>query len=325
MRGLLLAFALSTTLACHVSARDDDLSSGPITVIVGFAAGGPSDTIARIVTEAMRKSLNQTIIIENVAGAAGALAIARVARANPDGRTLGVGNWSSHVGAPAANPGPFDVLADLEPVSPLPIAPLMVAAKKTLPPNDMRELVVWLKANPDKLSAGIVGVGSASHISSLYFQKRTGTRFQFVPYRGGNLATQDLVAGQIDLRFGTEASTVVPYLRSGQVKSYAMLTETRWRAMPDIPTIEEAGFPGLTISLWHGLWAPKQTPSDVVARLAAAVAEALADPAAQKRIADLGMDIPPPERRNPQALRIHHKAEIDKWWPIIKAAGITAK
>jgi tripartite-type tricarboxylate transporter receptor subunit TctC len=322
---MLFTFALTATLACGASARADDLSSGPITIVVGFAAGGPSDTIARIVAESMRRSLNQPLIIENVAGAGGALGIARVARATPDGRTIGVGNWSSHVGAPAANPGPFDVLTDLEPLSPLPIAPLMIVGKKALPPNDMRELVTWLKANPDKVSAGIVGIGSASHVSSIYFQKRTDTHFQFVPYRGGALAVQDLVAGQIDLRFGTEASTVVPYLRSGQIKPYAMLTETRWRAAPEIPTIEEAGFPGLSISLWHGLWAPKHTPSDVIARLAAAVAVALADPMVQKRIADLGMDIPPPERLNPQGLRAHHKAEIDKWWPIIKAAGITAK
>ena len=302
------------------NAAAETFPSRPVTVVVGFVAGGPSDTIARLLVEPMRRVLDQPVIIENVSGAAGAVGIQRVLHAGPDGYTLSLGNWSSHVGAPGVNPGPFDVRTDLVPVSRLPIAPLLIVGKKGLPPNTVKELIDYMKANPDKISAGIVGFGSASHVTGIYFQKETGTRFQFVPYRGGAPATQDLLSGQIDLRLGTEASQVLAYLRSGQMKPYAVLAHNRWRPAPDIPTIEEAGVPSLTISLWHGLWAPKGTPRDVIDKLSRAAAEAMNDPTVQKRLEALGMEIP--REHTPQALAAFHKAEIEKWWPVIKSANI---
>jgi tripartite-type tricarboxylate transporter receptor subunit TctC len=298
--------------------------SAPVTVMVGFAPGGPTDTLARIITERMRVSLAQPLIIENVPGATGTIAIGRVVRAAPDGRTLSMGNWTTHVGAPAIYPIAYDVLKDLEPVSLLPIAPLLITARKTFPPNDIRDLIAWLKANPGQTTAAIVGFGSSGHVSLIDFEKKTGTRFQFVPYRGGGPAMNDLVAGQVDVR-PTEASTALPHLPSGKIKAYAVLAKTRWVAAPEIPTIDEAGVPGLHIALWHALWAPKNTPQDVIAGLNAAVVETLADPLVRRRIADLGMEMPPQEKLTSAALHAHHKAEIEKWWPIIKAAGITAQ
>jgi tripartite-type tricarboxylate transporter receptor subunit TctC len=319
----LLAIALTATLGC-TSAQAQDHAAGAITIMVGFAAGGPTDTLARILTERMRNSLGQPLIVENVPGATGTIAIGRVVRAAPDGRTLSMGNWTSHVGAPAIYPIAYDVLKDIEPVSLLPIAPLLIAARKTFPPNDIRELIAWLKANPGQATAAIVGFGSSGHVSLIDFEKKTDTRFQFVPYRGGGPAMNDLVAGQVDLR-PTEASTALPYLASGKIKAYAVLAKTRWVAAPDIPTIDEAGVPGVHIALWNGLWAPKNTPRDVIARLNSAVVDTLADPVVRQRIADLGLDMPPREKLTPAALHAHHKAEIEKWWPIIKAAGITAQ
>jgi tripartite-type tricarboxylate transporter receptor subunit TctC len=318
----LVAIAVAA-LGC-ASAHAQDHPSGPITIMVGFAAGGPTDTLARIVTERMRMSLGQPLIIENVPGATGTIAIGRVVRATPDGRTLSMGNWTTHVGAPAIYPIAYDVLTDLEPVSLLPIAPLLIAARKTFPPNDIPELIAWLKANPGKATAAIVGFGSSGHVSLIDFEKKTDTRFQFVPYRGGGPAMNDLVAGQVDVR-PTEASTALPYLATGQIKAYAVLAKTRWVAAPDIPTIDEAGVPGLHIALWNGLWAPKDTPRGVIARLNSAVVDTLADPMVRQRVSDLGLEMPPREKLTPAALHAHHKAEIEKWWPIIKAAGITAQ
>jgi len=312
--------AMAAMLAGVTPAPAQDFPSRQVTIMVGFAAGGPSDTIARILAESMRKTLGQPVIVENVTGAGGSLAIGRVVHAAPDGYTLSLGNWSSHVGGPGVNPWPFDVLTDIEPVARLPIAPLMIASRADLPANDLRELIAWLKTRT--ATAGIVGFGSASHVSGLYFQQQTGTRLQFVPYRGGNLATQDLLAGTIDLRLGTEASQVHTYLKTGKLKAYAMLTEKRWRTSPDIPTIGEAGLPGLDIALWHGLWAPKATPKPAIAKINAAVAAAMVDPLVLQRLEVLGMDVPAPAQRTPEALGAFHKAEIAKWWPVIKAAGV---
>lgn len=294
----------------------------PITVVVPFPAGGPADTLARIVTERMRVSLGQPLIIENMGGAGGSIGVTRVARSEPDGYTLCLGNWTSHVGGPAMYPVQFDVLRDLQPVALLPVAPLSIAAHRSVPANNLDELIAWLKANPDKATAGTVGSGSPSHIISIHFQKVTGTRVQLVPYRGGAPATQDLVSGQIDLRLGGEASVTLPYLRSGQIKIYAVMGNSRWPAAPDIPTIDEAGMSGLNMSLWFGLWAPKATPDAVIATLNAAVVETLADPAVRQRFDHLGMEIPARAQQTPEALAAYHKAEIEKWWPIIKAANI---
>jgi len=297
----------------------------PITVVVPFPAGGPADTLARIVTERMRASLGQPLIVENMGGAGGSVGVARVVRSEPDGYTLCLGNWTSHVGGPAMYPVQFDVLQDLRPVALLPVAPLSIAAHRSVPANNLTELIAWLKANPDKATAGTVGSGSPSHIISIHFQKVTGTRVQLVPYRGGAPATQDLVSGQIDLRLGGEASVTLPYLRGGQIKIYAIMGHARWPVAPDIPTIDEAGMSGLNMSLWFGLWAPRATPDAVIAALNAAVVETLADPAVQARFNHLGMEIPARGQLTPEALAVHHKAEIEKWWPIIKAANIKAQ
>jgi tripartite-type tricarboxylate transporter receptor subunit TctC len=294
----------------------------PITIVAPFPAGGPVDTLARTLSEPMRASLGQPVIVENVSGAGGSIGIARVARAVPDGHTIVLGNWTSSVGAPAIYPVAYDILGDFEPVALLAISQLMVVGKKTLPAENVQELIAWLKTNPGKASAGTIGVGSPSQVGGLHFQTLTGTRFQFVPYRGAAQALQDLVAGQIDLRFGAEASQTLPYLRAGTIKAFAVMGKTRWSALPDIPTMDEAGVPGLYLSYWQAFWAPKGTPKEIVARVNAAAVEAMSDGTVRQRLADLGQEIPPRERLTPEALGAFHKAEIDKWWPIIKAAGI---
>jgi tripartite-type tricarboxylate transporter receptor subunit TctC len=233
-----------------------------------------------------------------------------------------MGNWTSHVGGPAIYPVQFDILKDLEPVAMLPSAPTILVARSNMPANNLKELVAWLKANPDKATAATVGAGSPGHVSGLFFQSETGTRIQFVPYRGGGPANQDLLAGQVDIRIGAEASQMLPHVRGGKVKAYAVMAKTRWAAAPEIPTIDEAGVPGVHISVWTGLWAPKGTPQPILARLNAAMMEVLADEAVRKRVADIGSEIPAREQQSPEALAAFHKAETEKWWPIIKAANI---
>jgi tripartite-type tricarboxylate transporter receptor subunit TctC len=269
----------------------------------------------------MRGSLGQPIIVENVPGAGGTLGIARFTRAASDGYTLGVGNWASYVAAGATYPVHYDLLRDLEPVAKLADTPLWIVARTSLPVKDLNELIAWLKANPDKASAGIVGIGSGGHICGLSIQNATGTRYQFVPYRGGALVMQDLVAGHIDFMCDMAANSL-PQVRAGAVRPIAVMSRTRWFAAPEVPTAEEMGVPGLAISLWHGMWAPKGTPKDVVGKLNAAVVNALADPAVQKRYAEQGQEIPSREQQTPEGFAAYHKAEIEKWWPIIKAANI---
>jgi tripartite-type tricarboxylate transporter receptor subunit TctC len=325
MRILHLAIAILFALAAEARAQAPSYPSRPITIVVPFPAGGPVDTLARLLGEPMRSSLGQPVVVENVSGAGGSLGIGRVARAAPDGYTLGLGNWTSSVGSPAIYPVPYDILADFEPVALLAISQLLIVATKGLPADNVRDLIAWLKANPGKASAGTIGVGSPSQIGGIYFQKLTGTRFQFVPYRGATQALQDLVAGQIDLRFGAEASQTLPYLRAGTLKALAVMGKERWTAAPDIPTLDEAGVPGLHLSFWQGLWAPKATPKPVIERLNAAVVDGLSDAAVRRRLADLGQEIPPRAQLTPQALGTYHKAEIDKWWPIIREAGVRAE
>jgi tripartite-type tricarboxylate transporter receptor subunit TctC len=308
-------------IATARSAFADTYPARPITLIVPTPAGAVTDTTARIMADRMRGSLGQPLVVEDVPGGGFILGNARVSHAAPDGYTIGIGQWSSHVSSPAILSTPYDIRTDFEPISLLPSSLLWIVARPSFPANDLRDLIAWLKANPDKATAGLPGVGSGGHVSAIYFQNATGTRFQLVPYRGGAPAVQDLMAGHVDLMFA-EASQMLPHVRSGNIKPYAVMADHRWAAAPDVPTVDEMGVPGLYISFWHGLWAPKDTPKEIIAKLNAAVVDTLADPPARQRFADLGQEIPPPERQTPEALRTFHKAEIEKWWPIIKAANI---
>jgi tripartite-type tricarboxylate transporter receptor subunit TctC len=293
----------------------------PITIVVPYAAGGPTDTIARILTERMRVSLGQIVIVENVTGAAGTIGVGRVARAAPDGYTICIGHWGTHVVNGVLYDLPYHVLNDFEPVSLIATNPALIVARKAVPANTLQELIAWLKANSATATQGTAGLGSASHVSGVYFQAITGTRFQFVPYRGAGPAMQDLVAGQIDMMIDQAANSLPP-VRAGLIKAYAVTDKTRLTAAPDIPTVDEAGVPGLHISTWHALWMPKGTSKDIITRLNGAVVDALAEARVRQRLADLGQELPPPEEQNPETLAAFHKAEIEKWWPILRAANI---
>jgi tripartite-type tricarboxylate transporter receptor subunit TctC len=317
----LLAAAAFAALSGVASAMAQTYPSRPITMVVPYSAGGPTDTIARIMAERMRVPLGQTIIVENTTGAAGTLGVGRVARAAPDGYTISIGHWGTHVVNGAIYPLTYDVLNDFEPVAMIATNPQLIVARKGIPANDLKELIAWLKANSAKATQGTAGHGSASHVSGVYLQSITGAQFQFVPYRGAGPAMQDLVAGQIDIMVD-QAANSLPQVRAGSIKAYAVTDKTRLAAAPDIPTVDEAGVPGLHISIWHGLWTPRGTPKEIIAKLNAAVVETLADRNARQRLADLGQEIPPLDQQTPEALYAHHKAEIAKWWPIIKAANI---
>jgi tripartite-type tricarboxylate transporter receptor subunit TctC len=314
----LTAFGLVTGATAQV------YPARPITIVVALPAGGAVDALARILAEHMRVTLGQPVVVENMGGAGGTLSIARVVRSAPDGYTLGMGTLGQYVLAAAIYPIPFDVLKDLEPVVLLPSVPYWMVARKSLPPNTLQELVAWLKANPDKASAASTGTGSLARFCGIFFQEKTGTRYQFVPYRGGAPAVQDLVAGQIDLNCDLAANSLAQ-LRNGNLKAYAVMAKTRWFAAPDVPTADEAGVPGIYVTTWHGLWAPKDTPHDIVAKINAAAIAAMADAGVRARIADLGMDIPPREQQTPAAFGAYHKAEVEKWFPIVKAAGVKAE
>jgi tripartite-type tricarboxylate transporter receptor subunit TctC len=300
------------------SARAQSYPSRPITIVVGYTAGGPTDTRTRIVAQHMKTSLGQSVVVENTTGASGSIGAGRVARAVPDGYTISSGDWSTHVVNGAIFALQYDVLSDFEPIALLSSTPLLIVSKSAVPATHLKELLAWLSANQEKASYGTSGPGSPSHIGGLLLQRMTGIQFQFVPYRGGALVLQDLIAGQIDLAFAA-ASNVLPAVRDGRIKAYAVTSDARWTATPEIPTVDEAGLPGLHISLWGALWAPKGTPKTVIDKLNAAVVKALSNPTARQRLADLGEEIPAREEQTPEALAALHKAEIEKWWPIISA------
>ena len=323
-RLLQLAVVTASVPALSLVSSAQVWPSRPITIIVPLPAGGAVNTLARNLAEHMTTSLGQPVVVENVSGAGGTIGVGRVARAAPDGHTLGIGTASQYVGSAAIYQVQYDLLKDFEPVALLPDVPYWVIAKQAMPANDLKELIGWLKANPDKASAGAVGVGMGSHLCGILFQKNTGTRFQMVPYRGGAPALQDLVAGQVDLMCDLAANSLA-MVRAGRIKAFAVLTKTRWFAAPDIPTIDEAGVPGFYVSTWHGFWAPKRTPKNIVAKLNSAAVNAMADAAVRRRIADQGMAIPPRDQQTPEALAAFHKAEIEKWWPIIREADIKAR
>jgi tripartite-type tricarboxylate transporter receptor subunit TctC len=317
----LVGATIGALVAVSDPASTQDYPSRPISLIVGFPPGGPTDTLARIVADGMKSSLGQPIVIEDLTGASGTIATTRVVNAKPDGYTIGIGNWTSHVGSPAIYPAQYDVLTDLQPIALLASAPLWILGKNALPPRTATELITWLKSNPSASTFGTVGAGSAAHLCGFFFQRKTGVRFRYVPYRGAAPVMQDLMAGQIDLSC-LDSSATLPNVEAGRVKAFAVMSDHRWEKSPQTPTMIESGVPELTISFWHGLWTTKGTPKNVVDRLDAAVMTALADEGVQKRLAVLGQVIAAREQQTPAGLAAFHKAEIVKWWPIIKAAGI---
>src|SRR6516162_5261555 len=318
---------VATAIAAVASsglASAQDYPTRPITMIVGYSVGGPTDTIARIMAERMRMSLGQPLVIENVTGASGSIGVARVARAAPDGYTLSLGDWSTHVANGVAYALSYDLLKVFRPVASLPSNPMLVLARKGVPADTLKELIAWLKTNSGNVSQGTSGAGSPPHIAGAYFQSVTGTHLQTVPYRGAAPALLDLVAGRIDFSIA-QASFAFPHVREGKVKAYAVTAKTRWTAAPDIPTVDEAGLPGFYMSVWRGLWAPRDTPAGVIGKLHSSVVDTLADPAVRHRLAEMGEEIPPREQQSPEALGALQRAEIEKWGPIIKAVGIKAE
>jgi len=322
MRIPLFALALAAAVSATGVAEAQTYPSRPLTMIVPLAPGGSTDVIGRIMAEGMRASLGQPVIVENITGAGGTIGVGRLARAAPDGYTFGIGQWGTNVANGAIYATlPYDLIKDFEPIALIATQPFLVVARNSMPAKDLRELIAWLKANADKATQGNSGIGTPSHVAGVFLQNAVGARWQLVPYRSAGLSMQDLVAGNIDLLLDTPAVSM-SQVRAGNIKAYAVTARSRIAVAPEIPTTDEAGLPGFYFSFWHALWAPKGTPPEIVTRLNDAVVKALADPGIRQKLVDLAQDIFPPEQLTPDALAAFHKAEIDKWWPIIKAAGI---
>ena len=317
----LAAIATAVLVAASDSPAAERYPSRPVTLNVPYAAGGPLDVVVRIVADGLRTTLGQSVVVENVTGAGGSIGVGRAVRAAPDGYTISTGNWSTHVANGAIYPLPYDLRTDFEPVSLIPSEDNLIIARKDFPAKTLAELIAWLKQNPGKASAGTSGLGGPSYMAAVFFQMRTGTQFALVPYRGAGPALLDLVAGQLDI-MSTAPAIALPHIHDGTIKAYAVCARNRIPAAPDIPTTDEAGLPGFYFSVWSGMWVPRGTPPDIIDRLTAALRDALADPAVRQRLAALAIEAPPPDQLGPQTLAALHKAEIDKWWPIIKAAGI---
>jgi tripartite-type tricarboxylate transporter receptor subunit TctC len=322
-RRTLLRFAASAAAlpAAWRFAAAQAFPSHTITLVVPTAAGGAMDSVTRMIAERMRAPLGQAVVVENISGANGSIGVGRVARAAPDGYTLIVGNWHSQVANGALYTLQYDVLKDFEPISLIASFPQLIIARSSMPADDLAGLIAWSKANPQKASMAIPGVGSIAHVSGVFFQNTIGARFQFVPYRGSAPALEDLAAGHVDVMFDAPG-TALPQVRAGRIKAYAVMADRRLAAAPEIPAVDEAGLPGFHFSLWFGLWAPKGTPKEVIARLNEAVVDTLADPAIHQRIVQQSMEIPLRAQQTPEGLGDFHKAEIEKWWPIIEQAGI---
>jgi tripartite-type tricarboxylate transporter receptor subunit TctC len=323
-RWLMGMIAIALGLASTAMADAQNYPTRPVTMIVPFPAGGATDTLARFLAERMRAVLGQSVVIENVAGAAGSIGVGRAVRSPADGYTLSIGTSTTHMLTGGLYALPFDLLKDLEPIIQIGSEPLLIVGKNGLPADDLKGLIAYLKANPDKASVGIAGVGATGHLTGIAFQKATGTKFQFVPYRGNAPAMQDLLAGQIDFMI-EPSSNFKSLLGTRSVKPFAITGKSRLPSSPDIPTADEAGMPGFFASLWYGLWVPKGTPKDIIAKLNAAMVQVLAHPETRKRLGDLGIQVAAVDQQSPEALRAFQKAEAARWWPIVKASGIKAE
>jgi tripartite-type tricarboxylate transporter receptor subunit TctC len=321
---LFAALAIVVTIAGTSSAPAQDYPLRPVTIVVPFPAGGSIDTVARVIGERMKVSLGQPFVVENITGAGGSIGVGRVARAAPDGYTIGIGNLSTHVINGATYTLGYDVVSDFEPVSLLTTEPMLLGAKKTMAAVDLKGLVAWLKTNPNKATAAVGGTGDITQIADMLFQQETGTRFLLVPYRGTVLALNDVMSERIDLIF-MQSSSLLPQVTGGNIKAYAVMGPKRLAAAPNIPSIDEAGLPGFYVPYWFGLWVPKGTPKAIIGKLNAAVVDALADQVVRERLSELGREIVARDQQTPAALAALQLSEIEKWWPIIKAANIRAE
>lgn len=321
-----LIFGVATAIAAATleptgTVVADDFPSRPVTIVVPYPAGGANDVVGRILADSMRAHLGRPIIIENIVGGSGSTGIGRVARASPDGYTLSLSGWAGHVLNGAVLALQYDVVNDFKPIALIASNPLMIIARKDFPAGDLKAFIAWLQANPDKALQGTAGSGGLTSVVGAFFRQQTGTRFQSVPYRGTPLAMRDLAAAQIDFIIDLAASAA-PLVKAGSVKAYAVTSKRRFSAAPDVPTVDETGLAGFHVSQWSALFAPKGTPEPIVRKLNAAVVTALADSAVKEKLAAIGQEIFPSEQQTPDALRAYQRAEIAKWWPIIRAAGL---
>lgn len=321
MNRLIVAALALLTFTAGIARAQDTYPTRPITMVVPYPPGGVTDTLARLLAEHMRTRLGQSIVVENMGGAGGSVGVGRVARAAPDGYTIVLANSETHVLNPVVQTLDYDVVKDFAPVVLLPAYPFLLVSNNAVPAKTLKELIAWIKQNPAKVTQGAVGIGTAQHLCGLALQKQLGVTWQLVPYRGGPPAMQDLLSGQINFMC-TASGSFLPLVRAGQIRAYAITTKSRALSAPDIPTVDEAGLPGLYFSVWNALWAPAGTPPNAIAKLNAAAVAAMSDPDLRQRVTDLALEMPSPDRLTPQALSDLQKAEIEKWWPVMKAAGI---
>lgn len=320
MRRTVLTALLAVLVSAGI-ARANNFPSHPVTIVVPFAAGGPSDVLARILAERMKTTLGETVLVENVTGAGGSIGVGRALRSPPDGYTISFGHLGTHVANGAVYKLGYDLVADLEPVALLPSNPMVFVSKNAVPAKSLKELIAWLKAKPTPATVGTAGAGSGSHIAGVYLESAAGLKLQYVPYRGTGPAMNDLVAGQIDVMID-QLSNSINQVRAGNIRAYAVTDVKRVESASDIPTTDEAGLSGFHMTLWSGMWVPKGTPKEIVAKLNASVVDALNDPAVRKQLENLGLQMPPKDKQSPEALGTWQKAEIAKWWPMIKAANV---
>ncbi|HEY5379517.1 MAG TPA: tripartite tricarboxylate transporter substrate-binding protein [Pseudolabrys sp.] len=324
MKKLLFAAAVAAAVQIAPAALAQNYPSRPITMVVPLSVGGSTDVIGRIIAQGMGEALGQTMVVENTTGAGGTIGEGRISRATPDGYTVGIGQWGTNVATGAIYNLPYDLMKDFEPIGLIATQPFFITARKTMPANNLKELIAWLRENGDKTNVGNSGVGSPSHVGGILLQQAVGAPMTMVPYRGAGDSTAALLAGQIDLLLNTPALSV-SQMKAGSIKVYAVTSKERIAMAPDVPTTDEAGLPGFYFSFWHALWAPKGTPKPIVDKLNAALKTALANSSTRKKLVDLAQEIFPVDEQSPEALRKFQQAEIDKWWPIIKKAGIKAQ